>query len=1505
MMNPEKALASLSPSLRRAFQSTRIVIVMLLALGLSHQASIAQDNPQTQDRFAVASFSLDVTIPLDHRCMGVLPTKSRRVEDPLQAHGLVLWGGAQPVVFCAFDWCEIRNGAYDRLRDVIAQAAETTPDHVLLSALHQHDAPVVDTDAAKLLAEVGLANELHDEAFFAEVVSRVEQAVKDACRSRQPFTHVGIGRAQVVDIASNRRVVEADGSVSFRRGSRSGGEADLAQADVGLIDPWLRTLSFWNGDTPLAAIHSYATHPMSYYGQGEVTYDFVGMARERRRRDDFRVQQIYVSGCSGDVTAGKFNNGTPESRQALADRLYQAMVEAWEQTERHAVEAIELQSEPIELPWNSSALLTEQNLLEQLQSSEQTIEQRILAAMGLASYRRVAVGEPIDLIALHFRGANAETPFASVALFPGESFVGYQLMAQEKVGDRFLLPIGYGESWTGYIPTEAAFADHFEDFWLWVDRGSEEKIARGLDEILSLPTSPPTADHEEDEERDEESPSPVSHRSQQPASLNPSYLAALINQESSTEPTIDFQLDIRPLLSDTCWRCHGPDSQTREANLRLDTFEGAVTGGDSGPAIVPGNPEESLIVERLRAHGSDRMPPEDVAPAWSEESIAKLSAWIAQGAVYEPHWSFRPIVKPQLSAASHAFGGVGPIDVWVREVIAQRGLVPSSEADRETLLRRLSLDLRGLPADREELHRFMSDSAPDAYERLVDRMLASPHFGERWGRHWLDQARYADSHGYTVDGERTMWPYRDWVINAINSDLPFDQFTIEQLAGDLLPEPSVDQLVATGFHRNTLINQEGGSDAEQFRVEAVVDRVNTTGAVWLGLTVACAQCHNHKYDPLTQAEFYQFYAFFNSGRDVNNDGATVSVPNPQQEALLKQAQERLAAATSLLEQYDRENPEAARTIDPIQAAALRTASESWQAFVAQEASAQSEIKLDQLPDGSWLASGPVAPSDEYRVRLKVADPVVVTAIRIEALTDSSLPQTGPGRASNGNFVLSELELRDAQATPRVFADAIADHSQDNYPVVHALDGNPTTGWAINVKTNSEVGPLNSNRTAWFALSSGMALEADSTIELQLVFGNQPAGYPLGRFRISFSTLDPIELGFSNPKRQQLVRSMESAKQERETLSRQVPRSLIMADLPEARPSFVLLRGDFLRHGDPVEPQTPSWLPPLELTQEKSRANRLDLARWLVSSDQPLTPRVTVNRLWMQLFGKGLVETENDFGAQGSTPSHPRLLEFLAADLIERQWSRKSLLREMVTSATYRQSSYVSSELAARDPSNQWLARQSRVRVESEIVRDVALAASGAITRRIGGPSVHPPQSDGVYAFTQRVMSWPESQGADRYRRGMYTFFYRSAPYPLLTTFDAPKFETVCTRRVRSNTPLQSLTLANDPAFLELAGYWGWQMSLSNLSEDEIIEAMFSDGLGRAPNDSEREALLVFAAQERQRFSSDLSARDQWLKSIGSSRWPMVAEPDDRSTEVAVWASVARVVFNLDEFVTRE
>ncbi len=554
-------------------------------------------------------------------------------------------------------------------------------------------------------------------------------------------------------------------------------------------------------------------------------------------------------------------------------------------------------------------------------------------------------------------------------------------------------------------------------------------------------------------------------------------------QAAGPSRKVDFARDILPILSDKCFRCHGPDEESCEADLRLDRRDDALSAEDRDPAIVPGNSGASRLVARIQSSDPDeKMPPPDSGLVVSRDELERLKQWIDEGAVYELHWAFRPIRRPVIPAASSWAGD--PIDGFVWRRMEPAGLRPSPPADRRTLIRRLSLDLLGLPPTAAEVERFVADRRPDAYERLVDRLLASPHFGERWGRHWLDQARYADTHGYTVDSPRTMWPYRDWVIRAVNDDMPLDRFTIEQLAGDLLPSPTEEQLVATGFHRNTLINQEGGVDREQFRVESIVDRVNTTGAVWLGLTVGCGQCHSHKFDPLTQREYYRLFAFFNHTQDANSVSPTLSLPTPEQQAELKE--------------------------------------------------------LDQ------------------------------------AMT----------------------ELRKQIATVSGERDSSADGS------------------------------------------SAKQAHAPSTK--------------------------------ASGKREALRKRLKQLEQDRKKLAGQIPTTMIMRERSDRRDDFIMIRGDFLRRGEPVSPGVPAFLPPLE--PEHQPPSRLDLARWLVRRDHPLTARVFVNRVWMHLFGSGLVETENDFGYQGTPPSHPRLLDYLAVELMESGWSRKQLIRRIVLTQTYRQSS---------------------------------------------------------------------------------------------------------------------------------------------------------------------------------------------------------------------------------------
>jgi hypothetical protein len=754
---------------------------------------------------------------------------------------------------------------------------------------------------------------------------------------------------------------------------------------------------------------------------------------------------------------------------------------------------------------------------------------------------------------------------------------------------------------------------------------------------------------------------------------------------AAADDAIDFSRDVRPILSNTCFKCHGPDEATREAELRLDTAEGAYANREGRHAIKPGDVESSKLIVRVTSGDPDfRMPPVDSGLELTAEQIDLLRRWVSQGAHYDQHWAFRLIRRPGVPSLPESEWIGNPIDSFVERRLQQAGLAPSATANPSTLIRRVYLDLLGLPPTPEEVEAFISDSQPGSYGRMVERVLANPHYGERWGRHWLDQARYADTNGYSIDSDRSIWPFRDWVINALNAEMPFDQFTIEQLGGDLFSKPTQDQLVATGFHRNTLVNQEGGTDKEQFRNEAVVDRVNTTGAVWLGLTVGCAQCHQHKYDPLTQREYYQLFAFFNSGQDVNSTSPTMSLTTDQDRQRLADFDKQIAAA-----------------------------------------------KQDQA------------------------------------------------------------NAKDAKKEDR----------------------------------------------------------------------------------------------------EQLVAKLKQLEDAKKKYAAGIPSTMVMRDLDKPRQTNILIRGDFLRKGDPVQANGPAFLSPMVDTD--ARRTRLDLAKWLVRQDNPLTARVTVNRAWVRFFGQGLVETENDFGIQGTPPTHPELLDWMAAEFMESGWSMKHLHRLIVNSATYRQSSIADPERQSVDPLNKLLWRQNRMRVDAEIVRDLSLTVSGLLNEQLGGKSVYPPQPGGVYAFTQVKAAWPTSKGADRYRRGMYTFFRRSVPYPMLTTFDVPRLNTTCTQRVRSNTPLQSLTMANDQAILEHV--WAFGKRLHEFSGDDQTRIEFAYQLcfSRRPSASESEVLLNFIRDQREDFAANL---DDAKALIGETDLP---------AELAVWTVVARVMVNLDEFITRE
>ena len=914
---------------------------------------------------------------------------------------------------------------------------------------------------------------------------------------------------------------------------------------------------------------------------------------------------------------------------------------------------------------------------------------------------------------------------------------------------------------------------------------------------------------------------------------------------------VQFNSDVRPILSDKCYACHGPDEEERQADLRLDVRDEAIRSG----AIVPGDSNASAIMHRILSNAPDELMPPPSSGELSNSEKDILRRWIDAGGEYQRHWAFEPLDKSDPPEVDDSNWCRNPIDQFVYRKLVDAGLLPSEQADRRTLIRRLYLDLIGLLPTPEQVDNFVQDESPNAYAELVELLLRSDHYGERWGRRWLDQARYADSNGYTFDNARTMWPYRDWVIQAINDDMPFDQFTLEQLAGDLLPEPTVSQLTATGFHRNTLINEEGGTDDEQFRVESVIDRANTTGTVWLALTVGCAQCHHHKFDPISQEDYYGFYGFFNSTLDKNNRGPEITIDDPHAERIQEiEVRIRELRKEMLADEGDKTD----RELD-------------WRLLTPMQASAESAAQFETLDDQSLLVSGPNKIEDTYQIAYEV-QPQRIESIRLSVLPHPSLPQGGPGRAGNGNFVLVDVSLKDAAGSViELQSLATADYSQSGYDVSFAVDDDPHTGWAINTNQKGNV-------AHWANFVLEKPFNVDKTTQLHLTLrcrqGTKP--YNIGRFQLGSSAQTP-------PATERNGALIESLVAEKKRLESKRVKVMVMREMDSPRKTHVLVRGDFLRPGQQVDPSVLSQLHPAPLTGAPQ--NRLDLARWIVDASNPLTPRVVVNRIWQNYFGVGIVETVEDFGSQGSPPTHPKLLDWLAAEFIRGGWSQKQLHRQIVMSATYRQASVSRVALEQVDPLNRLLGRQNRLRVDAEIVRDLALSASGKLITRIGGPPVYPPQPSGVYAFTQKKKNWPTSVGPDRFRRTMYTFFYRSSPHPMLTVFDTPRFNVTCTRRSRSNTPLQSLMVANDPGLFELVEALADRVMTERSREEERLHRMMQLCFCRPPTEAEDEFLMTFLENQKSTCQSE-----------------GVAESEiDREA----WIGVARVLMNLDEFITRE
>ena len=1003
-------------------------------------------------------------------------------------------------------------------------------------------------------------------------------------------------------------------------------------------------------------------------------------------------------------------------------------------------------------------------------------------------------------------------------------------------------------------------------------------------------------------------------------------------------PKVDFIADVQPILRKTCYSCHGVEEQ--EAGFRLDIKARALAGGDGGKSIVPGDSAKSRLITLVAGLDEDAgiMPPEGEGTPLTPEQIATLRAWIDQGAIWPEsadaaassgHWSFQPITQPSLPIPKEVAWVRNPIDTFVLQRLETSGIRPSREAARATLMRRVYFDLLGLPPSPQELDSFLNDSRSNAYERMVERVLSSPHYGERWGRHWLDLARYADSDGYEKDRARPhAWRYRNWVIDALNADLPYDQFSIEQLAGDMLPDATLEQKVASGFHRNTLHNTEGGTDQEEDRVKKTVDRTNTAGAIWLGLTVGCAQCHSHKYDPLTQREYYQLYAFFN---DINE--ADIDAPLPADQERLRAAKATFDAAHAKLTVAvkDYETNDLAKAQTEWEKTALDK-SVVWQTVDPMSVTSKNGAMLQRQDDASWLATGKNEVSDVYTIEA-FAGAERVTAVRLEVLPDKSLVKQGPGRADNGNFVLTTLSVTASPTSdgqePKsvVLVNAKADFSQGDWQVEKAINDDPTDGWAVSPEFGKRhVAVFEAKEAVEVADNTKLTFVLDQTY-------NADKSHNIGRFRLSLTsgelpaTLEGLPAEVANAlakpaaernadQQKQVATYFRSVDPELTRLNKIVAdhakqqpaasgvKAQTVAQIAEPRQANIHIRGDFLNKGEPVTALTPSVLP--GLTADESQHGRLEFARWLFAADNPLTARVTVNRVWQRIFGRGIVNTVDDFGTQGDTPTHPELLDWLANEVQTQGWSLKQLHRLIVSSATYQQSAAFRRDLIESDPDNSLLARQQRRRVEAETIRDIALAVSGLLDTRLGGPSVRPPQPAEYSSLTYaNSAKWQVSKGGDAYRRGLYTFFQRTSPYPMLMTFDSPDSTECCTQRSLSNTPLQALTLWNDPAFYECAQAFGARVLAEVPPMGDSVQTTrgraryaFMLCLARHPTVDELPHVIeLYEAQVKRAEANDEATTQIVGKQV---------VPEGASTvELAAWIIVGRTLINLDEFITRD
>ncbi len=1032
---------------------------------------------------------------------------------------------------------------------------------------------------------------------------------------------------------------------------------------------------------------------------------------------------------------------------------------------------------------------------------------------------------------------------------------------------------------------------------------------------------------------------------------------ALLLASSASAERIQFNRDIRPIFSDTCYACHGPDENKVKGKLRLDSLDAARKGGKSGdPAITPGHPEKSEVMKRLlTTDADDHMPPAEFHKVLSKAQIALVEQWIKEGAEYQGHWAFQIPVKP---AVPKIPAGGNAIDAFLAGPMAAKGLKANDSAPKATLLRRAALDLTGLPPSDADLQAFLADSSSEAWSKALDRLLASPHYGEHMAAQWLDFARYADSNGFQSDTQRTMWPYRDWVIKAFNTNQSFDAFTVEQLAGDLLPNATRDQVVATAFHRNHRINGEGGRIVEEWFAENVIDRIETTGSTWMGLTMNCCRCHDHKYDPISQKEFYQFFAYFNSIEesgvlgDFGGAGGTkrggntppvLSLPTKEQQQKIDEASSSLASSEQALKAIPTDQPEAYAAWLAKQRAALSKVGVAWTPLADEKVSAKENAEFKRLDDGSWLVSGGTAAKETYVIEA-VPTGSMLTAVRLEALPDDSLPNKSLGRAFNGNFVLSAFEVR----------LKTADGKTTNIPLVKAETDYDQAGWTIAKltpapMTKGKAKKASSDKAGWAIAGN----EAKNRVPRKAIFTVSPTPIPagaklivvmrheavadhsIGRFRLNTSSVDakllsiktdpaaetarrllakpadqltPVDrkalakLFADSPEhpRAQAVAKLAAAKLAHEAALAEPVSVMVMKELPQPRDAFVLLRGEYDKIGPKVERALFRALPPMPAGEPN---NRLGFARWLVDGKHPLTGRIWVNRAWERFFGIGLVKTSEDFGSQAEWPSNPELLDWLAVEFVDRKWDMKAIQKLIMSSAAYRRSAAVTPEMLEKDPDNRLVARGPRFRLPAEVIRDQALWISGLLVDKKGGPSVKPYMPEAVWDETSvygDMRNYKAETGEGLWRRSLYTIWKRTAAPPSMLLFDSSGREVCTVKRSRSNTPMQALSLLNETTFVEAARKLAEQTLRQPGDADARVAWMFRKVVRRDGTSAELAVLRKGVDKRLATYAADPTLAP---KLLGQGLSPLPADLD--MAQLAAWTVTANTLLNLDETVTRE